>query len=186
MMQSEPTGPMLLGQVLAILPDTVYQDEVYDQDVVVEIGPGQQLLVFDYEMLVPPGCVGRQYIFELRAFLPDIEPCEDEYVVDGFVPEARNLEREGLDQEAWDHYIEHLRSRYGVSSIMSNRLVAGKVLELDGRDEFILDVGPGTISVYYDPSRQTVIAGQQVRLRDFRLDLKHIAQAVEGTTGRGN
>jgi hypothetical protein len=174
-----PTGriaPRLVARVTRLVPgetelrfapiDRLPLDTWFEL-AIAELDSGHAVAIFNPDM--GRESIGRRYAFELSAFLPNFSVLTSEcYAIVGWDDTLVTLR--ALVKPKWLEWLMPWRWHLlrVVTVELHNRSFSGRVMSYTANG-FVMDVGQGTIRVYYDMKPRPPV-GTFIRLENFRLD----------------
>lgn len=146
-------------------PETVYQDTVYEQVIVVETSTGKVFGVFDNDMEIYPSAAGDS--IDLDIWL---------------LPRSKRIKTIG---EVRKEIVPNDEDPRG----FSNHEFYGEIISLEEHteDSYVseIDVGPGTVLVYpFKSQNQHLSIGDTVYIEASRTDVAGIRSEKNGTQGQ--
>jgi len=151
--------------VLDCKPETVYQETVYEQIIIVETAAGNTFGIFDNDMDVPSDIIGN--IIELDVWL---------------LPRSKRIET--IDEPRKD-IVPNEEEPHG----FSNHRFYGEIISLEEHtdDSYVseIDVGPGTVIVYpFKSQNQHLSVGDTVYLEASRTDVAGLINEESHSRGQ--
>lgn len=164
----------LRARVVELVPETVDEDRVYEWLGVVQVSTGQTLALFDAPAEIRTA-INTEWIFELLAILPSVMRVEEPRCeVGSWVNQMANPAVVEEPAKGWRRFFGR-RFAYLViqaANPIQNPYCYGRVVRIERPDQFLLDVGCGTLHVYHGGLKPVEVRPDWfVRISDFRLDV---------------